>query len=162
MKNKGFTLIELLVALAVFSLVIIAMSTTAVSMIKSQRRGFAIQKNQETARYLLESVSKEIRMSTVLSSSGNGVNSLHITNAKGEDVYYRFNSQKLQRRVDGSAWQDLNPTDLEIDGDFYIRRSTSQPVRAAVTLVMEIAGHGLAEEETKINLQSTLSSRSFE
>ncbi len=152
----------MLVALAAFSLVVMAMASTAVSVIKSQRKGFAVQKSQETARYLLESVSKEIRMSTVLSSSGGGVDSLHITNAKGEDVYYRFDSQKFQRRVNGSAWQDLNPSDLEIDGDFYIRRSFSQPVRAAVTLVMEIAGHGLTEEETEINLQSTLSSRSFE
>ncbi|PIV10165.1 MAG: hypothetical protein COS49_01990 [Candidatus Portnoybacteria bacterium CG03_land_8_20_14_0_80_41_10] len=163
MKNKGFTLVELLVALAVFSLVVVAMSATAVSVIKSQRKGFALQEGQETARYLLESVSKEIRMSTIDSSSGENESSLSITNAKGENVDYRFNSQKLQRQVNGGVWQDLNPFDLKVTGSFYIRRSFSQPVRGAVTLVMKVkANGGRAEGETEINLQSTLSSRSFE
>ncbi len=161
-KNKGFTLIELLIALAVFSLVIIAMSATAVSVIKSQRKGFALQESQETALYILESVSKEIRMSTINSVSGGPEVSLDITNFKGENVEYRFNSQKFQRQINSSGWQDLSPSNLEVTGAFYIRRSFTQPVRGAVTLVIQINSQGRAEEETEIDLQSTLSSRSFQ
>jgi len=162
MKNKGFTLIELLVAMAVFSLIVVAMSATAVSVIKSQRKGFAFQNSQETARYILESVSKEIRMSVIDSDAGDGLSILSITNAKSEDVDYRFVSQKLQRQIDGGGWQDLNPTDPEVTGSFYIRKSVSLPARAIVTLVMKVkASGGKAEKEAEIYLQSTISSRAF-
>jgi prepilin-type N-terminal cleavage/methylation domain-containing protein len=163
-KNKGFTLVELLIALAVFSMIVIAMSATAVSVIKSQRKGFILQESQETARYILESVGKEIRMSIIDSADtgGGSVNLLNITNARGESVDYRFSSQKFQRQIDGSGWQDLSPSNLKIDGSFYIRKTVSLPVRAAVTLVIQVSSQGRAEEETEIDLQSTLSSRSFQ
>ena len=162
MKSKGFTLIELLIAMAVFSLIVVAMSATAVSVIKSQRKGFAFQNSQETARYILESVSKEIRMSVINSDAGDGLSSLSITNAKSEDVDYRFVSQKLQRQVDGGGWRDLNPTDPEVTGVFYIRKSVSLPVRAVVTLVIKVkATGGRTEKETEVYLQSTISSRAF-
>jgi len=102
-------------------------------------------------------------MSIIVSddSGGSPVSALSVTNSKGEDVDYRFNSQKLQRQVDGGGWQDLNPSNLEMTGSFYIRKTASLPVRATITLVMQVAGQGRAEEETEINLQSTLSSRAF-
>ncbi len=164
MKNKGFTLIELLVAMTVFSLVMVTMSASAVSILKSQRKGFALQDNQETARYILESVSKEIRMSKINSADSGGglVSVLNITNSKGEDIGYRFVSQKLQRQVNGGGWQDLNSTNLEVTGSFYIRKSASLPARAVVTLVMKVKAIGnKAEEEAEIYLQSTVSSRAF-
>jgi len=164
MKNKGFTLIELLIAMAVFSLIVVTMGATAVSIIKSQRKSFALQKSQENARYILESVSKEIRMSVINSddSAGSPVTVLDITNSKGENVEYWFNSQMLQRQVDSGGWQDLNPTNPEVTGGFYIRKSTSLPARAVITLVMKVkAIGGRAETKAEIYLQSTISSRAF-
>ena len=161
-KNKGFTLIELLVALTVFSLVIISMSAIAVSMIKAQRKAFALQNIQEPARYIVESISKEIRMSVIDSGPGDGLSSLSITNSKSEDVDYQFVGQRLRRRVNGGSWQDLSPTNLEVTGDFYIRKSTSLPVRAVVTLIMQVKStQGQVEEQAEIYLQSTISSRAF-
>jgi len=161
MKNKGFTLIELLIAMAVFSLIVVAMSATAVSVIKSQRKGFALQNSQETARYILESVSKEIRMSVINSvdSGGNPVNILNITNAKSETFDYQFdNTNKILYR----GGQALNSTNLEVTGGFYIRKSVSLPARAVVTLIMKVkVTGGRAEEEAEIYLQSTISSRAF-
>ena len=161
MKSKGFTLIELLIAMAVFSLIVVAMSATAVSVIKSQRKGFALQNSQETARYILESVSKEIRMSVINSadSGGSSVNILNITNAKSETFDYQFdNSNKILYR----NAQALNSTNLEITGSFYIRKSVSLPARAVVTLVMQVKSiGGRIEEQAEIYLQSTISSRAF-
>ena len=55
-KNKGFTLIELLVSLLIFSSLVVAMSGIAASIIKAQRKGFALQNTQESARYILEAL----------------------------------------------------------------------------------------------------------
>lgn len=166
-KNKGFTLIELLVAMAVFGMVVVAMSTTAVSVLKSQRKGFALQNIQENARYILESMSKEIRMSEIVTSTGNFTD-LSITNVDGDgdgsrddDVDYQFTSNKIRRRVNGKAWQDLSPASLELTGSFYVNKSSS-PDRAKVTIVMKIkSAETKAEKQAEIYLQSTVSQRSY-
>ena len=160
-KNKGFTLIELLIAMAVFSMVVVAMSATAVSVIKSQRKGFALQSSQETARYILESVTKEIRMSVINSadSGGSAATILNITNAKNETFNYQFdNSNKIFYR-NGQA---LSPNNLEITGGFYIRKSASLPARTVATLVMQVKDiGGRVEQKAEICLQSTISLRTF-
>ena len=163
-KNKGFTLIELIVAMAVFSLIVVTMGATAVSVIKTQRKAIALQNVQESARYILESVSKEIRMSKIRSDAGNGETTLKITNSKGEDINYQFNSNKLYRYPEGGSLGPdylISPANLEVTGSFYIRKSDS-PVRAAVTIVMQIKSTGgRAEGQAEIYLQSTISSRAF-
>ncbi|MEA2113137.1 MAG: prepilin-type N-terminal cleavage/methylation domain-containing protein [Patescibacteria group bacterium] len=161
-KNKnGFTLVELLVALAVFGLLVSALSTIAISIIKAQRKTFAIQNIQEPARYILEVINKEIRTSDIGSASGDNMPSLSITNFQGESVVYRFADNKIQRQVNGGVWQDLSPASLEITGGFYIVNESS-PKRAKVTTVMgiRIVGGG-AENKAEVNLQSTITPRSF-
>jgi len=161
MKNKGFTLIELIIALAIFSLVIVSMVSITVSMIKSQRKIFAIQNIQEPARYILESMSKEIRMSEINWVSGDNL-TLNITNDKNENVGYRFiAADRLQRQVDGGGWQYLSPANLELTGGFYISKS-SFPDRAIVTVTMQIKStETKAEKQAEVYLQSTISQRSY-
>lgn len=160
MKNKGFTLIELIIALAIFSLVIVSMASIAVSMIKSQRKTFTMQNIQEPARYILESMSKEIRMSEINWVSGDNL-TLNITNDKNENVDYRFIADRLRRQVDGSGWQNLSPITLELTGSFYISKS-SFPDRAIVTVTMQIKStETKAEKQAEIYLQSTISQRSY-
>jgi len=159
-KNKGFTLIELLVALVVFSMVIVGMATTTVSVIKSQRKAFALQDVQESGRYLLESMSKEIRMSVINSgdSGGSPLTSLNITNAQDETFEYQFDNTNKRLLRQGEI---ISPPNLEVTGNFYVSKETF-PDRAMVTFVMKIKPAGLKiEEETEIYLQSTLSSRAW-
>ncbi len=163
-KNKnenGFTLIELLIALAVFSLLIFALTTTAVSIINAQRKTFAIQNIQEPARYILEVINKEIRVSDINSASGDNMPSLSITNSQGEAVNYQFVNNKIQRQVNGGVWQDLSPSNLNVTGGFYVINE-SFPKRAKITTVMEIMTTGGQKgTEAEINLQSAITPRSF-
>jgi menaquinone-dependent protoporphyrinogen IX oxidase len=120
-----------------------------------------IQLLRVSARYILESASKEFRTSTVntADSGGSAVTSLNITNANGETVDYRFSSNKLQRQVNGGGWQDLNPADLELTGGFYVRKSTF-PDRTAVTLAMKVKSTGgRVETQKEIYVQSTVAPR---
>ena len=162
MRNKGFTLIELLVAFFAFSVITLAMTTTAVSVIKAQRKAFALQNIQEDSRYIIETMGKEIRMSLINSGSGSGLSSINITNPDGEDIDYRFSSNKLQRRVNGGIWQDLNSTDyFHLNGSFYITKGVS-PVRAIVTIAMGLDYQGVkTEEQAEIYLQNTIAPRIY-
>ena len=162
MKNKGFTLIELLIGLAIFSMIILSMTAIAASVIKSQRKAFSLQNVQEASRYILEAMSKEIRMSTINSGDGSS-STLDITNSAGETVEYRFEggAERIQRRISGGFWQDVNPANLEVTGRFYVDK-IAFPARSVVTVVMKINSKGAkAEEQAEIYLQSTITPRPY-
>ena len=160
-NKKGFTLIELLIALATFSLIIVVMSTVAVSTIKSQRKALALQRIQESARYMLESASKEIRISTI-NTSGNSYD-LDITNDKGT-FKYQFYSDKFYRIPEGEVLGPdylISPDNIKITAFFFVTKSDS-PKRAKVTIIMRVESLGVrAEGQAEIYLQTTVSSRAF-
>jgi len=159
-KNKGFTLIELLVASGIFSMIVIGMTGTALSVMKSQRKAFSLQVVQESGRYIIESMIKEIRMGVINSSSGSGLSSLNITNSDGQDIEYQFLGNKLRRSISGGIWQDLSSSNVKLTGSFYIRKSAS-PNRALVTIVIKIESkEEKTEEQSEIYIQNSITSRS--
>ena len=160
-KRNGFTLIELLMSLVVFSLLIFMLTAVTGSIIKAQRKAFAIQSVQEPARYILEVINREVRTSSIDSFSGDNMPSLSITNFENEAVVYQFMDNKIQRQVNGGIWQDLSPSNIGITGGFYIVNEYS-PKRSKMTIVMKIRTVGGKEEsEAQINLQSAITPRSF-
>ncbi len=162
-KSKGFTLIELLVALGVFSMIMIGTTSAALSIMKSQRKAFSLQVVQESGRYILESMIKEIRMGVVNSSQGSGLSSLEITNSNGQDIEYQFLGNKLRRSVNGGLWQDLSSSNVQLTGSFYIREKTLFPNRALVTVRMKIKSEEKkTEEQSEIYIQNSITSRSNE
>ncbi|MFH0805859.1 MAG: prepilin-type N-terminal cleavage/methylation domain-containing protein [Patescibacteria group bacterium] len=159
-NNKGFTLIELLVALSLFSVIVIGMTSTALSVMKGQRKAFSLQTVQEASRYTLESMIKEIRMGVVNSANGTGLSSLDVTNSKGEDVEYQFLANKLRRSINGGAWQDLSSDNVTLTGSFYVRKSAF-PNRALVSIVMKIETKEVkTEERSELYIQNSITSRS--
>lgn len=160
MKNKGFTLIELIVALAAFSFVILAMTGMAFSMIKSQRKSITLQNTQEASRFILESMTKELRVGIINSvdSGGSPVNLLDVTNSASQTFDYQFDNTNKRLLRNGEY---VSPSNLEVTGNFYITK-TSFPSRALVTIVMQTKSTaGQAEIESEVYLQSTISARGY-
>lgn len=154
-NNKGFTLIELLVALSIFSVMVIGMTSTALSVMKGQRKAFSLQTVQEASRYTLESMIKEIRMGVVNSAGGTGLISLNITNSDGENITYQFINNKIQRNG-----QDLSSNNVTLTGSFYVRKSAF-PNRALVSIVMKIETKEVkTEERSELYIQNSITSRS--
>lgn len=60
--NKGMTLTELLTAMAMFSIIIGAISGVFISAIRSQIRVFAVQEIVDQTSYALEYISRQLRM----------------------------------------------------------------------------------------------------
>ncbi|HTP56803.1 MAG TPA: prepilin-type N-terminal cleavage/methylation domain-containing protein [Candidatus Paceibacterota bacterium] len=65
--QRGFSLIELLVAAAVFTYVVASIGGLFVTAINIQRRATGVQKIEENAQFALESIAREVRVSTVTS-----------------------------------------------------------------------------------------------
>ncbi len=68
--DKGFTLLEILVALALFSLVISITVGIFVTGSGSQRKTIELYAAQREASYIMEIVSRELRMATAICDNG--------------------------------------------------------------------------------------------
>ncbi|MBU1177336.1 hypothetical protein KKH96_02725, partial [Patescibacteria group bacterium] len=141
--------------LSIFSVMVIGMTSTALSVMKGQRKAFSLQTVQEASRYTLESMIKEIRMGVVNSANGTGLSSLDVTNSDGENITYQFINNKIQRNG-----QDLSSDNVTLTGSFYVRKSAF-PNRALVSIVMKIETKEVkTEERSELYIQNSITSRS--
>lgn len=92
MENKGFTVIEMIVALGIFSVLLVATMGAFANGYASQRRILEMQAVQRDGAYLMEIMSREIRMAS--SSDGlkpnldKGSSRLDFTNHDGKSITY--------------------------------------------------------------------------
>jgi prepilin-type N-terminal cleavage/methylation domain-containing protein len=168
-KNYGLTLIEIVVAVTIFAVATSIMMQIFLRGMTGANRLFGRQNALDSARYILETMSKEIRMSDVDVTTPDGVNTtLNIINLKlsPTDVHYVFSGTSITRRVGGAAASTLNPAEVEITyARFIIARYVGFPgasPQPRVTIIMDIRNKTLkATEQTTINLQTTVSSRQY-
>lgn len=158
-RNKGFTLIELIVAMAIFIIVISLVVSLLMTSLKGQRRVVAIQDVQDNARYLLEFMAKEIRMSEIDSST---YYTLTLKRADGETVTYSFAGGNITR-TDSSTSGPINSDQVLVSGRFYATGiGSGDNQQPKVTIAMKIETQGKPEEESEISTQTTLSPRNLE
>ena len=156
-NEQGFTLIELLVAMAIFMIVIIAVIDIFAIGLGGSQRIFGRQNTQDSARFILESMGKEIRMSKINTASGQS-DTLNITNSKGQTLNYVFDNANKQLTRDGAV---LSSSNVEITGTFYVQKSGSIPPR--VTPVLKVVNKtGQTAQRVVMNLQTTISSRRYD
>ncbi|MDI6602945.1 MAG: prepilin-type N-terminal cleavage/methylation domain-containing protein [Patescibacteria group bacterium] len=166
----GFTLIELLVALTLFTLIATVITGIFISVSRAQRKVFALQSTQETARYLLESMSKDIRMSKVqFTEVGNYDRETLTIYVKNREQYinFEFGNSTVWRRIAATTTEiekatpyPLNSSDqVKVTGKFYIDRR-EEPVRIRVTISLQVEGIKPVPTK-KIYLQNTLSPRDY-
>ncbi len=112
MRQKGFTLIEILVAITIISIIVILVGDVFVHILKLQQRAEHIQQVEENATFVLESMTKEIRVAKIdpLTANTNCPNSpdtqLKITNQDGASVVYatsNINGQGYVTRTIGGV-----------------------------------------------------------
>lgn len=156
-KAGGFTLIELLVSMAMFSVVVVVVTDIFLTGLGGANRIFGAQAVQESGRFILESMLKEIRMSKVNTANGTS-NTLNITNSKGQTLDYTFNNVAKQLLRDGNI---LNPNKVELTGTFFIQENDGLK-QARVTIMIQLINKAETnKEKAVINLQTTVSSRQY-
>ena len=95
MRSKGFTLIEMMVALGIFSVLLVAVMNTFVKGFAAQKKVAEMQAVQRDGVYLMEIISREIRMaSNITSASGTSGTSVSFLSHDGltPDTLCLFNS----------------------------------------------------------------------
>ncbi len=154
-NKKGFTLIELLVAMTIFVVVVMIVFGLFSAAIRGQRRVMAMQNIQENARFILEFMAKEIRMSKINSVNASVLNVTRygelFNDVEVEYVFY--NGDLLKDNV------QINSDEVSVTGKFYYSGITDdgQPI---ITIVLKVQGIGSrTEEQSFVNVQTTLSQR---
>jgi prepilin-type N-terminal cleavage/methylation domain-containing protein len=177
-QSAGFSLIEVLVSVALFSVII--MSTTQIfkMVIDSQRSALATQNVQESLKYFLEVVGKEIRMA----QKDNGVCMLVpddkifavASNAYGDALYFKnyynqcvayylYNDGDEQRfRVSRGVNTDfISPAKIRIDTLNFTLTEDPATVQPAVTLNLKAHALGQGEFKSEMDIQTTMTSRYY-
>lgn len=172
--QKGFSLVELLVAVAIFSVVVAVIADIFVSGMGGARKVFGEQSIQESGRFILESISKELRMSQLNSADGTlhsalpqgavlgPYSEIEITNGDGEVVTYEIdNVVAKQIKRNGGA---INPNDIEVTGSFWVSKVLSgsgDPFQTRFFMTLKIKNKLPSIFNSEINVSTMVVSREF-
>ncbi|MFA7170147.1 MAG: type II secretion system protein [Candidatus Paceibacterota bacterium] len=176
MKNRGFTLIEMLVSLGIFAVLLVAVMSAFVSGFAYQKRIVEMQAVQREGSYLMEMLSREIRMATAINAtqSGNKDSSIVFTNHEGNLTEYCQSSQDVAYTKacnnsgeyfavinrDTAVADIVNSSDIRLTSlKFYTSNqdfSVSQPL---ITIVMNLQSK--KDTSVTLSLQSTVAMRLY-
>lgn len=161
-KKSGFTIVEVLVTSVIFSIIAMAVSGIFIETLSLQRRASASQKIQDNAVFVLESMSRDIRVSVVADqeSPGCAANTLSIIHPVKGDVVFRLNNGAIEKSQAGGAYVAISGSDVRFSRfNFCITGSlpndNKTPRVAVLTTVENVSGREVLE----VNLQTTVSSR---
>lgn len=169
-------MLELTVAVAIFSVMTLSLGQIFKMVIEGQRNAIAAQNIQESMRYAMEVMSKEIRMAQKDTNIpgqcprvGNGdvytVNSqddeLYLKNYKGECVTYALNGTRLEIDRDGNS-NFITPDEIAISNLKFSIIDNVGADQSMATIKMDIEAVGKIMHKQSITLQTTISSRYYE
>ena len=173
--DKGFTIIEMLVAVTIFTLVFGAATGVFVSSLRAQRQSLAYQELLDQTSYLMEYMSRAIRMAkkddieiggvSLNCLSGDKVNyefsgqCLKFRNYKNECQQFCLNDTRLKETKAGDenylTAEDLNVENFNVTLDGETQTDNFQPT---VAISLEIEG----KEQARIKIQTTISQRDLD
>jgi len=167
--QKSFSLIELLIAVGILVLVMLVATTISVGAIRAQRENKSFREIQDDGRYIMEMMTKEIRMSKIERPADISeeewigpltLDKLTFLNTEDKTVIYKKNeSQQLMKTVDDESLP-LNSEKVKIKGLKFYLGSIPQLYKESgyrrVTIVLNLeSGDG----RSSLNLQTTISTR---
>lgn len=169
-KNQlGVTLLEIVVSVTLFSFAIISATAIFQLVVEGQRNAIAGQNIQESLRYSLEVMSKEVRMA----QRDKGVcasvpdNDVYATNAARDRLYFKNyngvcasyylsgNTLVINRGADTAS---TTPNTVKVSNLSFTADNGFQP---KTTLKMEVEATGKALHKQFMKIQTTLSSRAY-
>ncbi|MEK7638175.1 MAG: prepilin-type N-terminal cleavage/methylation domain-containing protein [Patescibacteria group bacterium] len=164
-KQSGFSLIELLVAASIFAFVVTGVSGLFLQALDMQRRASGIQKIQENALYVLESITREVRVSTITGgdTSCNPVdpqttNKLVIQHPVNGTVSYEYSRPSATGIITRNGEQ-ITSADVDISSfAFCVSGSGTDGQQTRVTIPITLqttAGRSV----NSVSLQTTIISR---
>jgi len=180
-KDRGFTLIEMLVTMTVFSLILGAALAILTSAIRLQEYNLAYFKITDQTSYVLEYMSRQIRMArrddadTCIGTNlrfkvqeiPGGATGLMFVDSIGHcKGYFLDPSDKRLKEYDALRSPlilALTPIDIEISSLIFVPRGESgaDGIQPRVTISMKVKGENQGSQPVA-NVQTTISTRNLD
>lgn len=165
--QHGFSLIELLVAAAVFTFVVTSVTGLFATALNLQRRATGIQKIEENAQFALESIAREVRVSTVTSGDTSctpidpvATATLVIHHPVNGDVTYKYDRSSGVGILYRNG-QPITASSVDITAfAFCVSGSGVDKQQTKVTIPMTLHSvGGTPASQVSVSLQTTVTSR---
>lgn len=176
--DKGFTLIEMLVAVSLFALIVGSATGLFIAAIRSQANALASQKLLDETSYVMEYMSRSLRMAKKNLTSGCiigggpednygaielvGVEYLMFKDYQERCMSFQRDTQRLGQRINWGTPTDLTSTDFDVTSLKWNLSGESQidNLQPRVTISMTIKKAGATTPEIKI--QTSISQRNLD
>jgi Tfp pilus assembly protein PilW len=160
--EEGFTIVELLVTTLVFSIMVVAISSIFVQIINDERRALAAQSIQENGQFILELMSREIRVSKIVNQESPNCNatSLTITHPVNGTVTYTLTAGGVLQRTASGTTSDLSNSTITFSRlNFCVKGSGAIDLQQPRVAILASIQNKVGKEILKFNLQTTVTSR---
>ncbi|HEY4506549.1 MAG TPA: type II secretion system protein [Candidatus Paceibacterota bacterium] len=162
-NNNGFTLVETLLVIFVFSVIMVLMGGVFVSSLNLQRRAFNLQKTEDNAAFILESMAKEVRVSQITSGVTNCPSapalSLSLNHPINGSITYSLSGNAIHRNAGGSDTIVSSNTVEFTNIKFCITGNAVNDDRQPRVIVFGSVRSSKTKQQAVINFQTTLSQR---
>jgi len=189
-KRNGFTLTEMLVSMVIFTILIGGIIGVFVSSLRTQRYYLASQKLLDQSSYIMEYMSRAIRMAKKQTSDSPLIcitEGYNYENIGGNDLGIRFikvtdgtqkclefylagpDNDQIYQEIDGGSFMSLTSDDLKvnslkfyIDGEYQGVFGAEDPYQPKVTIYLDIEVKNINPSPPRIKIQTTVSQRDLD
>lgn len=161
-SEHGFTIVEVLVTSLIFSIIAMSVSAIFVQLVGLQRRALATQKIQDNALFVLEMMSRDIRVSKIANQDSPNCDmaTVTLTHPSKGTLIYRVNNGSVEKSENGGSYFAISTPNVSFSRmNFCVKGSLindNQTPRVAILTTVE---NRTGREIIKINLQTSVSSR---
>ncbi|KKQ98882.1 MAG: hypothetical protein UT24_C0032G0012 [Candidatus Woesebacteria bacterium GW2011_GWB1_39_12] len=154
--RPGFTLVELMITFTIFGILTGVITGVLLNVFRSHLFVFNSLNSQANLRFLLETMTREIKEGNNLSFN-QGTKTISFTNKDGQDVAYYLENSAISRRENGEILpitsQDLIVEKFDVSGCW--QSSTCQP---SVTVFFKVRPK-TNPQNSSFYLQTTITQR---
>ena len=160
-SQEGFTIVEVIISAFVFSIIVTVTSGLFVQILALERRAFASQKIQENGLFIMELMSREIRVSQIqnqdsLNCTATTLTIIHPVNGT---VTYSLTNGVLQR-IAGGVTTDLSSSTVAFSRlNFCIMGSGPTDDQQARVAILASIQNKTGREILTTSFETTVSSR---
>lgn len=178
----GISLLEVIVATSIFALILLAAMGIFEKVLQAQQNTIASQNIQESLRYSLEMMSKELRSAQRATSTNPcgttylpvdqlyhfdnpGTGKLYFINKYGLcSAYYLLNGRLMVDRGASNSAAITASNVIISNLNFIVNNGTNMPGddQARITLSFSVAAKGKKENKNFTTIQTTISSRYYD
>lgn len=164
-KQKGFTLVEMLVSVAIFSIVLVVIMGTIVTIVDVSRKARTMTEVMNNLNFTFESMTRTLKTATnaeVIVEGGKPV--IVANNQDGKVIKYRIeevdNKNKLQKSYDNGEYIDLTSEEVDITEYILEELKTYNQPRVFFSMKGRVeTAKGIVSE---FSMQTTVSQRPLE